>query len=263
MKTYTRETVSPLRVEFPNSRVEKTLTVPMVEALCITSKTFPIICGGASSTKGQRLEDNLLVEFVRTVLERRLLETLRFELGSIYTVNVSVTYSVSDPALKDSDPIQGLLIITLTCKPKDVESIHAKIMQDIEDLAKSGPTEEEVKHAVEAHKRERETAMRTNAYWSNVISRAYSSPRYTGNIVATFQETCSCTEQLYSTLDSKRMHQAFQKFFGKCQRMTTSTLKAEPLTKQLMKWTMVGGAIIAAIAGTTYLLKNLKRTKIR
>lgn len=54
------------------------------------------------------------------MLERRLLEVLRFELGSVYTVNVSLSFVISNPTQHPKDLGKGECFISTACPPDKV-----------------------------------------------------------------------------------------------------------------------------------------------
>lgn len=55
--------------------------------------------------------------------------------------------------------------ITLSCEPQELPLLQATTMSELTKLQREGPREEEIKGAVEAYRRDRETAQRTNSYW--------------------------------------------------------------------------------------------------
>lgn len=61
--------------------------------------------------------------------------------------------------------VRGVPQITLSCEPQELPLLRATTLSEIKRLQDSGPREDEIKGAVEADRRDRETAERTNAYW--------------------------------------------------------------------------------------------------
>ena len=55
--------------------------------------------------------------------------------------------------------------ITLSCEPQEVPLLQATTMSELRKLQEDGPREDEIRAAVEADRRDMETAERTNAYW--------------------------------------------------------------------------------------------------
>jgi predicted Zn-dependent peptidase len=82
-----RTQVRPLRVSFPQRLVKKTIRMPMLErqAGATIALSFPLCLGGPRSpTHEARLRESLILGLANRVLERRLIEVLRFDRGSIY-----------------------------------------------------------------------------------------------------------------------------------------------------------------------------------
>lgn len=55
--------------------------------------------------------------------------------------------------------------ITLSCEPQELPLLQSTTMSELKKLQEEGPRPEEIRGAVEADRRDRETAERTNAYW--------------------------------------------------------------------------------------------------
>lgn len=55
--------------------------------------------------------------------------------------------------------------ITLSCEPQELPLLRATTLSEIKRLQQSGPREDDIRGAVEADRRDSETAERTNAYW--------------------------------------------------------------------------------------------------
>lgn len=60
---------------------------------------------------------------------------------------------------------RNLVQITLSCEPQEVPLLQATTISELRKLQEDGPREDEIRAAVEADRRNMETAERTNAYW--------------------------------------------------------------------------------------------------
>lgn len=67
-----------------------------------------------------RLRDTFGLLLCADIVERRLLEVLRFELGSIYTINVYLSFVISNPTRLPTDLAKGELFIGTGCPPDKV-----------------------------------------------------------------------------------------------------------------------------------------------
>lgn len=72
----------------------------------------------------KRLRDSIALGLCLDMLERRLLEVLRFELGSVYTVNVSLSFVISNPTQHPKDLGKGECFISTACPPDKVGTKH-------------------------------------------------------------------------------------------------------------------------------------------
>jgi zinc protease len=110
------------------------------------------------------------------VLNVRLRDTLREDLGGTYGVSVSPGYAqipVGEYALN----------ISFTCAPERTEELMKAALQQIELLKTEGPTEKQVTDAKEKLLRDFETNMKENSYLVTQLSLKY---QYTDDIATLF-----------------------------------------------------------------------------
>ena len=93
-----------------------------------------------------------------TLLQFRLREVLREELGGTYSVGVG--YSDNQPV-----PGYGTTIVQFGSAPDRASDLRAAVLTELNRLRAEGPTEEEIQRVQETEKRDLETAMRDNSYW--------------------------------------------------------------------------------------------------
>ncbi|CAM9682109.1 unnamed protein product, partial [Discosporangium mesarthrocarpum] len=252
-----RTEVTPLNVEFPPQKVVRCLRVPMSDPFALSSMTFPITLGGSRHpTHKARLLDNIMIQFVCSVLERRLMEVLRFHLGRTYTVSVQESFSIAPPMVNESDPLPGMVTVSLTCNPEDVSLLHAKTLEELERLQEVGPSSEEIQGAIEADRRDRETAERTNTYWLNMVSMQYLSPRYKGDIAETYEEIQDCRVEVYALLTPESLREAFLFFFGDRERRTEVSLMPQPRWRVLGRYISYGALVAMAAAGIVVVMRS-------
>ena len=91
------------------------------------------------------------------VLETRLLETIREDLGATYSVNVNPSYR------KFPSP-EYSITIQFGCAPDRTEDLIKRVFQEIELLKTKGPTEKQVNDEKEALLREFEKNIKVNNY---------------------------------------------------------------------------------------------------
>jgi zinc protease len=102
------------------------------------------------------------------VLQTRLLETIREELGGTYSVSVGPGYQrIPRPEYS--------LTIQFGCDPDRSEALVKRVFQEIEKLKSEGPTAKQVTDEKEALLREFETSSQDNGYLLSQIIGRYQS----------------------------------------------------------------------------------------
>jgi len=111
-------------------------------------------------------EQRIAIRAVATVLETRLREILREELGGTYSVSVAANY--------DKYPKQDYsLAIDFGSNPDRTEELVKRVFTEIDAFLKSGPTDKQVADAKEAFIRDYENNMTNNGYLLQQISTKY------------------------------------------------------------------------------------------
>jgi zinc protease len=104
-------------------------------------------------------EDRLGIRMVAAVLESRLREALREEMGGTYGVGVQAGYQRIPESSYE-------LRIGFGSDPLRTEELVERVFAEIEQLKEDGPTHEEIQKVVEAERRSRETDLRENGWWT-------------------------------------------------------------------------------------------------
>ena len=97
-----------------------------------------------------------------SVLETRLLDILREQMGGTY--GVSVGYTDNQPAKG-----YGAVQVVFGSAPDRVDQLVAAVLAEVARLKKEGPAAEDVQKVKEIEKRGLETSVKTNAYWINSL----------------------------------------------------------------------------------------------
>ena len=146
-----------------------------------------------------------------TVLQMRLRDVLREELGGTYSV--SVGYSDTAP-----QPGYGTTTVQYGSSPENAERLRNVVMTELDKLRGDGPTDSEVGIVKETEKRELETALRQNGYWLNSLQAVHMLGRDPRRIPLRIERT--------ESLDRANVHQAFRNYFPP-DRYTVVTLMPE------------------------------------
>jgi len=102
-------------------------------------------------------QERVAIRAMADILQTRLRETLREELGGTYSVGVGASY--------EDRPLQQYQVsISFGSDPSRTESLGKRVFAEIEAFKAGGPTEKQVSDAKAAMLRDFETNIRQNAY---------------------------------------------------------------------------------------------------
>jgi zinc protease len=120
--------------------------------------------------------NRVVLRAMTMVLESRLLEILREDLGGTYSVSVTPTYTKL--------PVQQFSVsIEFGCSPARTDELIKRVFSDIEAL-KTGPlTPRDISDTQRALQREFETNSKQNGYWLNQIALRYEYGEDPGTVL--------------------------------------------------------------------------------
>lgn len=102
------------------------------------------------------------------ILQRRLLETIREDLGGTYSINANANYEkIPNPAYS--------ITITFGSSPDRTDSLIKRVFQEIESLKTSGPTDQQLNDEKEILLRDFETRSKLNNFLLTEISARYEN----------------------------------------------------------------------------------------
>ncbi len=149
-----------LGIDPPEGRVEKTV----LKGVEPQSQTVMVFTGDFEYTALNRLRIRSMAE----ILQVRLRETLREELGGTYSVGVNASYEkVPDETFS--------IAIQFGADPERAEELRAAVFAEIERLQTEGPTDLDVQKAVEGERRGNETSRESNGWWASQLRYAIES----------------------------------------------------------------------------------------
>jgi zinc protease len=192
-----------MRLEFPQLVVRETVMKGQ-EPRSQTVITF------FADTGLEELETHRL-QAATEVLEKRLRDILREQLGGTYSVGVS--YSNTSP-----QPGYGVTSVQFGSSPENVASLTSAVMSEIERLRREGPSAEDVRAVKEGEKNDLQTAMRQNGYWLNSLQSMHLLRRDPRRILQRGERADSLTQE--------NVHAALRKYFPS-ERHTAVTLMPE------------------------------------
>jgi len=149
------------------------------------------------------------------VLNIRLREILREELGGTYGVNVGFT---NTPPLKG----YGSMVIQYGSSPDNIDKLVAASLKEIERLKTEGPSADDVSKVKELERRDLETNAKQNAYWLGSMQTVHMYGWDPAGIARRTERTERLTQENIKAM--------FQKYFP-MDRYTLVTLKPEETLK--------------------------------
>ena len=192
-----------LRIQFPASVVRETVTKGR-EPSSQTAITF------FANTNLQEMEDYRL-SAATALLQARLRDILREEMGGTYSV--SVGYSSTSP-----EPGYGTVSVRFGSAPDNVEKLTRAVMTEIDRLRRDGPSEADVNAVKQAEKNELQTSLKQNGYWVNSLQAMHQLGRDARKIPQRLERADSLTPE--------NVHESFRKYFPS-DRYTIITLIPE------------------------------------
>ena len=168
-----------------------------------------------ADTKLEEFETHRL-QAATTVVENRLRDILREQLGGTYSVGVG--YSNTAPV-----PGYGTTSVQFGSSPENVEKLQAAVMAELDKLRKEGPTAADVQAAKEAEKNSIQEGLRENSYWQGSLQAMHVLGRDPLGILRRIERADS--------LNQENIHAAIRKYFP-AERSTIVTLWPEAGAKK-------------------------------
>jgi len=174
-KPQTSETLTPLQVRFPASSVPwEEVRVPMVDAQCRVLFSAPLHLELATEEEPfKEMRQMLALTHLWHLLETRLCERLRFELGKTYKVSIGDSFEVSPPSR--SVPKSGCVSISFGCEPGDAREMLKQVQAAIEHCREKGFELREVDSVRAQERLSFDKALRENGFWETTITNLYFS----------------------------------------------------------------------------------------
>ncbi len=146
------------------------------------------------------------------VLEMKLRDILREELGGTYSVGVG--FSNTQPL-----PGYGTTSIQFGSAPENIDRLVAAVLTEVERLQRDGPSAEDVQKVKETQKRDLETALRQNNYWLNSLQ--------TLHLYGWDPVRISKRLERAESLTAENIHDALKKYFPTARYTVVSLVPAQ------------------------------------
>merc|ERR1719346_698205 len=140
----TNKTVTMLDVRFPSKIIPwEEVRVQMVDPQCRVRICAPLrLEPSTEANPFHEVSQIFALTFLWHLLETKLCERLRFELGKTYKVSICDSFEVSPP--HPSKLKYGLVSITFGCDPKDAQDLVRQVRVELEGARDQGFEEREV-----------------------------------------------------------------------------------------------------------------------
>jgi zinc protease len=152
-------------------------------------------------------EQRVAIRAMTEILQTRLLETIREELGGTYSISASPGYS--------RIPVSTYTIsISFGADPKRLDDLIARVHKEIERFRAEGPTEKQVSDEREALLRDFETSSKSNGYLLGQLTAKYQNNEDPAGLWA--------IPDYYKKIDAATIQQAAKKYLGGENRVQVS-----------------------------------------
>jgi zinc protease len=149
------------------------------------------------------------------VLDIALRDILREDLGQTYTVSVGLSQALPQRG-------GGHIQVRFGAAPENLDSMTARVMQEIARLQKEGPSDDLINRAKESARRTYETSLKQNPYWVGRLQTITMLGLNPSDILTRGQRIDAVTRQT--------VQDVFKRYFP-ADRSTVVTLVPAPSTQ--------------------------------
>merc|ERR1719215_1927549 len=204
--THTQDTVSVLDVQFSAKSVPwEAVQVSMIDPQCRVLVSMPLRMEAIplKDATSHTLR-SLSLSHLWRLLETKLCERLRFELGKTYNVSVGDSFEVSSP--RPDAARTGMVSISFGCEPGVAETMLKQVLGEIDRLRREGFKDDEVASVKEQERRSIEQGVRENGFWGSTITNLYKSRSFLalgGDIGLAVNNWKSCVDKSLAELSAE------------------------------------------------------------
>lgn len=177
------------------------------------AQTIVVLAGSAPWTRA----DSHSLESLGDLLEMRLTDRLRENLGGTYSVGVNV-------GLTRVPKQEWNVLVQFGSDPQNADAMYREVLAEFDSLRTVAPSEEEVERVREQQRRAQETARKQNAWWVNSLQSRIEF----GEQFSTIEER----DSLIAGLTAARIHDAAVRFLNETNRARFTLLPESNPDKQ-------------------------------
>ena len=189
--THRTETWKDVGVKRPSGVIEKRVD----KGLEPKSRAAILFTGPFDYTQ----ENRIAIRAMADVLEVRLRESIREDLGGTYSVSADANYTKVPRA-------EYTLDVSFGCSPDRTDELVKTVLKEIEALKANGPTDKQVADVKETFLRDQETNMKQNGYLLGQIALRYE---YNEDLSSLFN-----LADYYRKIDAAMIKSAAQKYLN-------------------------------------------------
>ncbi len=186
-----KENWKNLHIETPDGVIEKVVKKGQDEK----SIQYIVFHGDFNYSSENQIE----LDAVGRILSTRLLEVIREEKSSVYSIGANPSTSVFPEE-------EYSVTIYYGTDPEKLPELKEAVFDEIKKFASGGPSEEELDKAKEKMLRERETAEKENSFWLSILSNTYYIKNGDFSQYGTY-------ENIVESLTTESVKKAFQTYF--------------------------------------------------
>lgn len=150
------ETYTDLNIRMPQKRIENHFSKEM------ETEKSTVFVGFTGTKKSLSIEDELMLQMVKSYLDNRYMVTLREEIGG--------TYGASAWSDIKHQPIAEYQIgVFFDADPTKLDTMIYTVYKEMDDLIANGPTELVIKNTAENKIKEHNEKLKENKYWISTI----------------------------------------------------------------------------------------------
>jgi len=158
-------------------------------------------------------QNSIELNAVGRILDTRLLEVIREERSSVYSIGAR-------PSSSKYPDEEYTISISYGTDPEKLEELKQAVFDEINKFIENGPSEKELATAKEKLLREREVSLRENRFWLNILSNTYYLKDGDFSEFGTY-------EKIVNNLTVETVKKAFGKYFDFENYVSVSLMPAE------------------------------------
>ncbi len=150
----------------------------------------------------KKTEDRAALAYFKEVMEIKMLETIREEMGGVYSPMLAIEMN---PFPKGTVSF----MVMFGCDPERADTLTWAVLDEMKRIMAEGPLEVDMAKVRELRKRNFETQSKTNNFWL----RAMKNHDYNGDDPSRY--TAERQAKLAEGMTAKKVQKAAKKYFGK------------------------------------------------